>query len=245
MKIFGLIGKKLGHSFSKKYFEEKFKNLGVDASYLNFELDEIAEIKNVFTQNNLTGLNVTIPYKSAVIPFLNEVDEKAKNTGAVNCIKIKNGKTKGYNTDCFGFEQLLKPFLESQHQRAIILGTGGVSKAVQIVLNELGIEFILISRSPQYENEFSYEDINEMMMKNCKLMIQTTPVGMYPNIDNAPEIPYKYFTSEHLAVDLIYNPEETAFMHNAKSFGATTINGMTMLHQQAEKSWQIWNDDMF
>lgn len=243
MKIFGLIGKKLVHSFSKKYFEEKFKDLHIEACYQNFELNEIAEIKRIFSQKNLVGLNVTIPYKTQVIPFLDDIDDKAKQTGAVNCIKIKNGKTKGYNTDCFGFEQLLKPFLESQHQRAIILGTGGASKAVQTVLSELGIEFILISRTPRHQNEFSYDEMNEMMLKNCKLVIHTSPVGMYPNVDEAVDIPYCYFTPEHLAVDLIYNPEETTFMRNAKSYGAVAINGITMLHQQAEKSWQIWNDD--
>lgn len=240
-KKYGLIGQKLGHSFSKKFFEKKFSELQVDAVYNNYELADISEVEAVFKQPGLVGLNVTIPYKQAVIPYLHELDDVAKAVGAVNCIYLKNGKTTGYNTDVFGFQQMIKPFLESHHERALILGKGGASRAVEYVLKELGLSVFFVSRNPQNENDFSYNEVNETMIRSCGIIVNTTPVGMFPNIDSAPEIPYEFMTDRNLAVDLIYNPAETLFMKKAKSFGANVINGQTMLHQQAEKSWQIWN----
>ncbi len=240
-KKYGLIGKKLSHSFSKTFFENKFQALNIDSTYENFELENISQIKDVFTNSDLTGLNVTIPYKEAVIPFLDELDESAKSVGAVNCIQIKNGKKIGHNTDVFGFSQIIKPFLESHHERALILGKGGAAKAVAYVLNELGLAVFFVTRNPIEENDFSYEDINEAMIRSCGIIVNTTPLGMFPDVENAPAIPYEFLSDKNLIVDLIYNPKETLFMKKAKSFGAKAINGETMLHQQAEKSWEIWN----
>jgi shikimate dehydrogenase len=240
-KKYGLIGKKLSHSFSKTFFENKFQTLNIDSAYENFELENISQIKDVFTKSDLAGLNVTIPYKEAVIPFLDELDESAKSVGAVNCIQIKNGKHVGHNTDVFGFRQMIKPFLESHHERALILGKGGAAKAVAHVLNELGLAVFFVTRNPKDENDFPYDDVNEAMIRSCGIIVNTTPVGMFPDIDQAPAIPYEFLNDKNLAVDLIYNPKETLFMKKAKSFGANAINGETMLHQQAEKSWEIWN----
>lgn len=240
-KKFGLIGKKLSHSFSKKFFETKFQQLGINASYDNFELADIAEIRRIFELEHLIGLNVTIPYKETVIPLLDKLDETAQKVGAVNCILIQNGQTTGYNTDVFGFQQMIKPFLESHHERALILGKGGASRAVAHVLQELGITVFYATRSPQSEQEFNYAEVNERMIQACGIIVNTTPLGMFPETEQCPDIPYAAMGDKHLAVDLIYNPKETVFMKKAKSFGATAINGETMLHQQAEKSWEIWN----
>lgn len=240
-KKYGLIGKKLSHSFSKSFFEKKFQNINIDGIYENFELETISEITNVFDTPHLVGLNVTIPYKEAVIPFLDELDESAKVVHAVNCIHLKNGKRIGYNTDVFGFRQMIKPFLESHHERALILGKGGAAKAVAHVLRELGLAVFFVTRNPKDEHDFSYDDVNEAMIRSCGIIVNTTPVGMFPDVEHAPVIPYEFLSDKNLVVDLIYNPKETLFMKKAKSFGANAINGETMLHQQAEKSWEIWN----
>ena len=240
-KIYGLVGRELSHSFSKSFFENKFQSLNIDSVYENFEIETITQIEDVFAVSDLAGLNVTIPYKEAVIPMLDELDESAKSVGAVNCIQIKNGKHVGYNTDVFGFRQMIKPFLESHHERALILGKGGAAKAVAHVLNELGLTVFFVTRNPKEENDFSYHDINEAMINSCGIIVNTTPVGMFPDTENAPAIPYEFLSDINLVVDLIYNPKETLFMKKAKSFGANSINGETMLHQQAEKSWEIWN----
>lgn len=240
-KIYGLVGRKLSHSFSKSFFENKFQSLNIDSVYENFEIETITQIEDVFAVSDLAGLNVTIPYKEAVIPMLDELDESAKSVGAVNCIQIKNGKHVGYNTDVFGFRQMIKPFLESHHERALILGKGGAAKAVAHVLNELGLTVFFVTRNPKEENDFSYHDINEAMINSCGIIVNTTPVGMFPDTENAPAIPYEFLSDINLVVDLIYNPKETLFMKKAKSSGANAINGETMLHQQAEKSWEIWN----
>ena len=240
-KIYGLVGRELSHSFSKSFFENKFQSLNIDSVYENFEIETITQIEDVFAVSDLAGLNVTIPYKEAVIPMLDELDESAKSVGAVNCIQIKNGKHVGYNTDVFGFRQMIKPFLESHHERALILGKGGAAKAVAHVLNELGLTVFFVTRNPKEENDFSYHDINEAMINSCGIIVNTTPVGMFPDTENAPAIPYEFLSDINLVVDLIYNPKETLFMKKAKSSGANAINGETMLHQQAEKSWEIWN----
>lgn len=240
-KQFGLIGKKLGHSFSKSFFEKKFENLNFDGVYQNFELASIDQVKPLLTDSSIIGLNVTIPYKESIIPYLDTLDPVAEKVGAVNCIQLKNGKSKGFNTDVFGFSQAIKPFLESHHERALILGTGGASKAVDFVLTELGLAVFFISRQPEKENHFSYDDINENMVRSCGIIVNTTPVGMYPEINQCPSFPFEYLNSSHLVIDLIYNPKETEFLKKAKAAGSTVLNGEIMLVQQAEKSWEIWN----
>ncbi len=247
MTEFGLIGKTLSHSFSKPYFEKKFKDLGLpDHCYLNFELTSIEELQNVLNDHPLLrGFNVTIPYKEQIIPFLDELGEEAKAIGAVNCVKIQdqsNGKREliGYNTDVYGFASSIKPFLEPQHSRALILGTGGSSKAVAFALKRIGVEVFFASRNAKGENVFSYRQLNEHMLNSFKLIVNTTPLGMFPNMNEAPEIPYEYIGSSHLCYDLIYNPEETLFLKKCKAQGASTMNGYNMLKLQAEKSWEIW-----
>jgi shikimate dehydrogenase len=240
---FGLIGKSLSHSFSRSYFEKKFiENELNDHFYKNFELETIEQFSNVLKTQNLKGLNVTNPYKESVIPFLDELSIGAKEIGAVNCINIVNGKTIGYNTDAYGFGQSIKPFLDTTHGRALILGTGGASKAVAYALKKIGVEvFFATSSNKKNTNTFFYDEINEGMMSAFKLIINTTPLGLYPNINEAPALPYHLFTDKHLAYDLIYNPEQTLFLKQAKEKGAVTINGLSMLHLQAQKSWEIWN----
>ncbi len=240
---FGLIGKSLSHSFSRSYFEKKFiENELNDHFYKNFELETIEQFSNVLKTQNLKGLNVTNPYKESIIPFLDELSIEAKEIGAVNCINIVNGKTIGYNTDAYGFGQSIKPFLDTTHGRALILGTGGASKAVAYALKKIGVEvFFATSSNKKNTNTFFYDEINEGMMRAFKLIINTTPLGLYPNINEAPALPYHLFTDKHLAYDLIYNPEQTLFLKQAKEKGAVTINGLSMLHLQAQKSWEIWN----
>ena len=239
--IFGLIGKKLEHSFSKNYFTTKFNELNLDATYSNYELSSIDEVKNVFKIPGLVGLNVTIPYKETIIPFLDEVDPVAMQIGAVNTVVIKNGKTKGYNTDAYGFKQMIKPFFKAHHERAIILGTGGASKAIAYVLEELGCSPIYLSRYPNAENQFAYEEVNQNMVEACPLIVNTTPIGMFPNENEEIDFPTQFLNEKNLVIDLIYNPKETNFLKKAKAKKSWTLNGLTMLHQQAERSWLIWN----
>jgi shikimate dehydrogenase len=189
-------------------------------------------------------LNVTIPYKEAVIPFLDELDDIAKAVGAVNCIHFRNGKTKGYNTDVFGFEMSIKPFLENRYERALILGTGGASKAVAFVLERWGIPFHLVSRNPQGERELGYDVLKSEVMHHFPLIINTTPLGTYPDIDACPYLPYEGLSERHFLYDLIYNPEETTFLRLGRLAGAKTMNGHAMLMLQADRSWQIWNDEV-
>ena len=241
MKAYGLIGKSLKHSFSKAYFEKKFQSLGIDASYSNFEIADIQQVRDLIGKDaSILGLNVTIPYKQTIIPFLDELDADAQAIGAVNTIRIRNGKWKGFNTDYYGFMTSLKPFLENVHNRALILGSGGASLAIQHGLRLLDIPFHVVSRE-KAKGDLSYEDLNENVVKACKLIINTSPVGMYPDAESFPEIPYKYITSDHLVYDLVYNPEESKFLQLAKERGALTMNGLDMLKHQAEKAWKIWN----
>jgi len=258
-KIFGLVGYPLSHSFSKKYFIEKFEKENIiDCEYNLYPLENINQFPRLIVDNpTILGLNVTIPYKESIIPFLDELDETAKAVGAVNCIKIipgsenKGSRLIGYNTDVFGFKQSIKPFLETQHERALIIGTGGASKAVAYVLKEIGIDCFFVSRNKEEksrnENQassdkfFSYDELNDYIIKTFKLIINTTPIGMYPNINEAPELPYNFITSSHLLYDLIYNPTETEFLKRGKLQGASTVNGLSMLHQQAEEAWRVWN----
>ncbi|MEI8114945.1 MAG: shikimate dehydrogenase [Bacteroidia bacterium] len=248
MKTFGLIGHRLGYSFSRNFFTEKFakENLS-EHEYLNFELDTIDEFIGVFDQGKeICGLNCTIPYKQQIMQFLDEIDAEAAEIGAVNTVKIinQNGKRilKGFNTDIYGFENSLRPMLEEKHQKALILGTGGASKAIKYILNKLQIEFVSSSIEDQlYENEIRYNQIDEKLLKEYLIVIHATPIGTFPNVDNCPDIPYQSITSEHVLFDLVYNPEETLFLKKGKAQGAKTKNGLEMLHLQALRAWEIWN----
>lgn len=240
---FGLLGKNISYSFSKGYFTEKFSDEHFKGcSYENFDIPEINHFTTL-TKNNpdLKGLNVTIPYKQQVLPFLDKLSKKATLIGAVNTIRFtKKGKLKGYNTDYYGFKKSLKPLLKPHHKKALILGTGGASKAVAYALDELGILYTFVSREAK-EDCIDYNLINATTFDNYQIIINSTPVGTSPNIDACPAIPYEFFTKRHIAYDLIYNPEETAFLKKAKENGATIKNGYDMLIFQAEKAWKIWN----
>lgn len=239
--VYGLIGKSLGHSFSKQFFTEKFSKEGITAEYTSYELSSIQEIQHVFEIENLKGLNVTIPYKSSVMEYLDVIDDLALKIGAVNTIAFRNGKKIGYNTDAYGFQQSIKPFLRNVHERALILGTGGASKAVAHVLESLGIDVAFLTRNPKASNHFSYEQANDRMMHAFKLIVNTTPLGTFPNTDEMPSIPTAYFTPEHLVVDLIYNPEKTKLLTFAEAGGADILNGYSMLQLQALKAWEYFN----
>ena len=243
MYKYGLIGKTLNHSFSKAFFKKYFEGNNIDADYLNFELPEINKIEEVFHLKNLKGLNVTIPYKEQIIPFLDELSIEANSIGAVNVVQFSNGKKIGHNTDAFGFHQMIKPFLTNKHERALILGTGGASKAIKYVFKSLGVDIITISRMPKGPKEFSYEDINEHMLNACKVVVNCTPIGTFPNVEESVVFPFEYLTEEHLVIDLIYNPAETLFLRKSKENNATILNGESMLKHQALKAWEIWNSE--
>jgi len=243
MRVFGLLGKNIDYSFSKKYFTERFANTNADdCVYENFDLNSIEDFPSLICNNpNLAGLNVTIPYKESVIPHLHSLSKKATAIGAVNVIRfMKNGKLKGYNSDYYGFKKALKPLLQTYHRRALILGTGGSSKAVAFALEELNIPCTFVSRTSQ-QNCITYDRINATTFDNFQIIINCTPLGTSPNVSEFPPIPYQFFTKKHLAFDLIYNPEETQFLKQAKQHGAITKNGQDMLVFQAEKAWNIWN----
>lgn len=235
---FGLIGKKISYSFSKKYFEQKFQKLLLNNhSYNIIDLENLDNIKNIFETEHLKGLNVTIPYKEKIIPFIDELSDEAKEIGAINCISIENGKTKGYNTDAFGFEKTLLLHKKEHQKTAIILGNGGAAKAVQYVLKKNQIPYITVSRT----TENNYENLSENLVKENLIIIQCTPVGTFPNIEDSVPFPFDGITENHLIIDLIYNPEYTKFIRNCAEKGAKTANGLYMLEQQAEKAWEIWN----
>lgn len=243
--IYGLLGFPLTHSFSRNFFNEKFASEGIDAEYLNFEIDDINKIMEVISQyNNLRGLNVTIPYKEQVMQYLNEIDDDAKAIGAVNVIKIiKNGedlKLKGYNSDVVGFCDSIKPLLTPAHNKALILGTGGAAKAVAYGLRKLGIAPQFVSRRKS-ATTLTYEELTKATIQSHTVIVNTTPLGMYPNVDTCPDIPYRFLSKSHICYDLTYNPEETLFLQKAKGQGAVTKNGLEMLILQAFKSYEIWN----
>jgi shikimate dehydrogenase len=257
MQTFGLIGKKLTHSFSKRYFTEKFEKENIkNCIYQLFELPSIDDFPDLIKkQPTLKGLNVTIPYKLEVLPFLHEIDPAAQRIGAVNVIKVgENGYLKGYNSDYYGFKISLLSFLDKNSSfaqkkeiKALILGTGGASKAVKVALEDLEIPYCFVSRelsettSITATNLLTYAQLSENLMTYSRLIINTTPLGMYPQVETCPEIPYEYLTKNHYLYDLIYNPETTLFMQKGQAQGANTINGLRMLYLQAEKSWEIWN----
>jgi shikimate dehydrogenase len=241
MKTFGLIGYPLIHSFSVKFFTEKFKREGItDCVYENFPIESIEELSILLKQENLYGLNATIPYKESVIEYLDEIDSTADAIGAVNCIKIHEGKLTGYNTDVYGFGESLKKFIGDAKFKALILGTGGSSKAVAFALDRLNIPYTFVSRRKKAE-WFTYHELSGDIISEHKLIINTTPLGMFPLSEAKPELPYEYLTTDHYLFDLIYNPEETQFLRQGKLHGSHTKNGLEMLYIQAEKAWEIWS----
>ncbi|SHG43664.1 shikimate dehydrogenase family protein [Winogradskyella jejuensis] len=240
---FGLVGKAIDYSFSRGYFAEKFQAENLPHSYVNFDLQDITEFPSIFSGSEIVkGLNVTIPYKEAVIPFLDKLNKQAKKIGAVNTIKIsKKGKLIGYNTDFYGFKNSLKPHLKKHHKKALILGTGGASKAIAYALKQLKIEYYFVSRSKKEQVTYTYSDLTEKIIEDHQIIINCSPVGTFPNINACPDIPYEGITQQHILYDLIYNPEQTKFLQCGVSQNAITINGRKMLELQAEKSWEIWN----
>jgi len=255
MRTFGLLGKSLKHSFSQTYFTSKFasslakhlvehlsENLATHLpQYLNIELESIANIRDRQEFHGLNGFNVTIPYKQEIIQHLDELTPEAKAIGAVNCVEIIGGRWIGHNTDYIGFKRTLLPLIENRVENALILGTGGASLAVAYVLKELGIRFFFVSREPQNEQTCSYEQVTPLLLEKCKLIVNTTPVGQFPNTDEKPNLPYSSLTDQHVLYDLIYNPETTAFLQEGISRGARYCNGRSMLEIQADESYKIWN----
>ena len=243
--FFGLLGKNISYSFSKSYFSQKFINLQLNHhKYVNFDIDDIQQFPGIVSEykTSLKGCNVTIPFKESVFNYLDEVDAIASEIGAVNTIKFTNkGRLVGYNTDVFGFENSLLPLLKSHHTKALILGTGWASKAVSYVFEKLKIKYYKVSRNPIDSDQISYEDITDELLKEHTIIVNCSPLGTFPNINDKPNIPYQFLTRKHLLYDLIYNPTETAFLMEGKKHGAKVKNGFEMLELQAEESWKIWN----
>jgi len=241
---FGLLGKDISYSFSRKYFSEKFEALGLkDYKYSNFDIPEIEEFPFLLyhREDEFRGINVTIPYKESVMRYLNEIDEDAKKIGAVNTIKITDdNELVGYNTDFYGFQKSIQPLLKSNHKKALILGTGGASKAIAYAFEKMNIEYKFVSRKVS-EGMFLYSILNEQMMEEYTIIVNSTPLGTHPNIEETPNIPFQFITNKHLLFDLIYNPAETKFLSEGEKRGAIIKNGLEMLQLQAEKSWEIWN----
>ncbi len=246
MVVYGLLGKSLGHSYSPDIFKEKIAKKGLNGEYRLFEMENIDNLKELIeTIPDLKGLNVTIPYKNAVVPCLNELDPVARITGSVNMIKIKRTKSsvylKGYNTDAYAFEKTIKPLINNkQHLRALILGTGGVAHTVAYVFRRLGIYFYFVSRKPVKVESLRYSWLDEGILRFSKLIINATPIGMYPDENKCPEIPYELLTPQHILYDMVYNPDETLFLKKGKEQGAITKNGLEMLYLQADRAWKIW-----
>lgn len=241
MKKYGLIGYPLGHSFSKDFFEKKFLREGIiNSQYDLYPIEDVNDFKKILAENeNIRGLNVTIPHKVNIIPLLDELHDTAKQVGAVNTIKIINGKTIGYNTDTWGFAKSLFPEITAFKSNALILGNGGASKAVQYVFNKLSISYKIVGRNKE-TSDYLYSDLNRKIIDEVGIIVQTTPVGMYPNIHETLEIPFEALSANHYCIDLVYNPEETLFLKKSKAAGAIVKNGMQMLIEQAEESWRIW-----
>ena len=239
---FGLIGRNISYSFSKTYFNNKFKALNLpDYSYENFDLPNLEEFNSLIKKNDtLRGLNVTIPYKEEIIPYLDSLDKNARRIGAVNTIKFTKDGLIGYNTDAYGFKKSIQPFLTKSHKNALILGTGGASKAIAFVLKELGITYKYVSRNP-VGDQIGYSELNKETILTHTILINCTPLGTFPNIEAKPDVPYEFLTSNHLLFDLIYNPVKTAFLLSGERKGAIICNGAKMLELQAEKAWRIWN----
>ena len=247
-KKYGLIGFPLGHSFSKIFFNKKFSSEGINAEYVNFEIGNVKELKTVLRENpDLCGLNVTLPYKMDVIPLLDSITDNARNIGAVNVIKFKKSRfgklhLEGHNSDISGFKQSIEPMLNETNRKALILGTGGASKAIFHGLKQLGIESVFVSRT-RNGSCITYDELTQSLMEDYTVIVNTTPLGMFPKTDFCPDIPYKYLTSNHIIYDLIYNPDETLFMKKGKEYGAVVKNGLEMLLLQAFISWEIWESN--
>jgi shikimate dehydrogenase len=242
MKTFGIIGRPLGHSFSKRYFEEKFASLGLaDHRYLNFHLENIAELPNVLAEYpDLAGFNVTIPYKKEIIGLLNTISPEARAIGAVNCVEVAGGQLHGHNTDAAGFEAGLARLIGGERPRALVLGTGGASFAVRYVLDKAGIDHSVVSRTKSADT-MTYVELSTEVIEQHRLIVNTTPLGTWPDIESKPAIPYEALTPHHFLYDLVYNPPVTAFLAEGAKRGAATLNGEVMLVTQAEESWRIWN----
>lgn len=243
MKRYGLIGYPLSHSFSKKYFEDKFQREGItDCVYELFSIPSIDELGNVLAaHSDLAGLNVTIPYKQLVLPYLSDISHLPERLLACNCIKIEDGKLTGYNTDVVGFENTFKPLLQPHHTKALLLGSGGAAAAVAYCLRKLGIEYKIVSRTPGNGDALTYNDIDASVIADHPVIINTTPLGMYPHVHEAPSLPYDAITPKHYLFDLHYNPAKTVFLQRGEERGAAIKNGHEMLVIQAEESWRIWN----
>ena len=246
MNQFGLIGRNISYSFSEKYFTDKFNSEKIENSlYQTFDLQDISEFEELVHTKNLQGLNVTIPYKQQIIPFLDKLSPEAEKIGAVNCIRIQRNSENnlvkiGFNTDAYGFENSLKPLLESHHQKALISGNGGAAKAVKFALDKLSISHQTVTRN----GDFMYSDLTKEIIFEHSIIINCTPLGTFPDVQNAPNIPYEFISNRHILYDLIYNPEKTQFLKNGEIKGAKIKNGYEMLVLQAEKSWEIWNQPL-
>ncbi|MCT4663966.1 MAG: shikimate dehydrogenase [Flavobacteriales bacterium] len=243
MSKYALLGRGISYSFSPSFFKEKFKKLGLrNHHYELMDLPNLDTLKDEVSTRNLKGFNVTQPYKEKILPFLDALDETAQEIGAVNCVKITDGKWIGFNTDAYGFKKMIHPFIENKFERVMILGKGGASKAVAHVFEKWGIEVFYARRKAENEKEFSYSEIGQGHINAFKIIVNTTPLGTFPNIDLCPDLPYEFLTKEHFLIDLIYNPPLTTFLKKGKIHEAQVLNGADMLKLQAEKSWKIWND---
>ncbi|MCR4922117.1 MAG: shikimate dehydrogenase [Bacteroidaceae bacterium] len=247
MDTYGIIGFPLGHSFSRGFFTEKFRREGIEAQYLNFPIEHADELRQVLQEHpTLRGLNVTLPHKQAVIEMLDDIDEKAQRIGAVNVIRVRwhDGKPrlKGFNSDVIGFTRSIRPLLRPYHRKALVLGTGGASRAIRAGLESLGVEWKYVSRTP-CEGRFTYDELSPEVLHEYPVVVNCSPVGMFPHVDESPALPYDALSEENLLFDLVYNPEETQFMRRGAEHGATVKNGFEMLHIQAVASWEFWNSE--
>lgn len=242
MDKYGIIGYPLGHSFSRAFFTEKFQREHIDAEYVNFEIPSADMLPGIVQTNpNLCGLNVTLPHKEAVIPMLDELSDEAKEIGAVNVIRVRDGRLKGFNSDIIGFMDSIRPLLKPWHRHALVLGTGGASRAIRVGLQRLGIQWTYVSRTPA-PGRLTYADLTAELMEHYQVIVNCSPVGMFPHVDACPDIPYQLLTDHHLLYDLVYNPQETLFLKRGAEHGAAVKNGLEMLHLQALASWRFWNE---
>ena len=242
MDRYGIIGFPLGHSFSRAFFTEKFHKEHIDAEYVNFEIPSVHLLPEIVRSNpHLRGLNVTLPYKEAVIPMLDSMSDEAREIGAVNVIQVREGRLKGFNSDIIGFMGSLRPLLKPWHQHALVLGTGGASRAIRVGLERLGLDWTYVSRTAA-EGRLTYSALTPEVMEHYQVIVNCSPVGMFPKVDACPDIPYHLLSSRHLLYDLVYNPEETLFLKRGAQQGATIKNGLEMLHLQALASWEFWNE---
>ena len=242
MDRYGIIGFPLGHSFSRAFFTEKFQKEHIDAEYVNFEIPSAHLLPEIVRSNpHLRGLNVTLPYKEAVIPMLDSMSDEAREIGAVNVIQVREGRLKGFNSDIIGFMGSLRPLLKPWHQHALVLGTGGASRAIRVGLERLGLDWTYVSRTAA-EGRLTYSALTPEVMEHYQVIVNCSPVGMFPKVDACPDIPYHLLSSRHLLYDLVYNPEETLFLKRGAQQGATIKNGLEMLHLQALASWEFWNE---